>query len=260
MPNIRSNWVLNPAFEAHKDELQTIIDSFGRLGNILLDSRNTIKSVQGQAVLYNIKSFKPPHLINKIAYRFFRKSKARRSFENARLLLKNNIQTPAPIAYLEQYDAIGLTHSYYICAQLTDAFVMTDVLHSPNFPNKEKIVALYTAFHYQLHQAHIAFLDNTQGNTLFVQHGMEYTGYLVDLNRMHFGKPLNITQRMQNFARLTRSEQMMKLIAAEYARLSGADAETLFSILHKASLQSFARLDRKKKWKRFFKSIFKSNK
>jgi hypothetical protein len=42
-----------------------------------------------------------PHLINKIVYKKFRKSKARRSYEYATLLLDKGIGTPQPIAFLE---------------------------------------------------------------------------------------------------------------------------------------------------------------
>ena len=39
-------------------------------------SRNTIKKIIIENFSFNVKSFKVPHLINRIAYSFFRKSKA----------------------------------------------------------------------------------------------------------------------------------------------------------------------------------------
>src|SRR6187431_379834 len=74
--------------------------------------RNVIKLFESEGMTMNIKSFKIPSLINKITYRYFRKSKARRSYEYAMLLLEKGIGTPQPIAYFENYNWMGLKDSY----------------------------------------------------------------------------------------------------------------------------------------------------
>ena len=73
--------------------------------------RNKIKLFDLERTQINIKSFKVPNLINTIAYKYFRKSKARRSFEFANILLENKIGTPQPIAYFENSNFLGLKGS-----------------------------------------------------------------------------------------------------------------------------------------------------
>ncbi len=81
--------------------------------------RNTIKNVTSQNLDLNIKSFKVPHLVNRIAYSFFRKSKANRSFEYANDLIKKGIKTPKPFAYFE-YSNLKLLHkSFYVSEQIS---------------------------------------------------------------------------------------------------------------------------------------------
>ena len=66
-----------------------IIKKFETEGDLLVaGKRNTIKTFPYDTSVLNIKSFKIPVLINGIIYRYFRKSKARRSFEFATILRK----------------------------------------------------------------------------------------------------------------------------------------------------------------------------
>ena len=96
-----------------------MIGNFTTTGILFGDGqRNKIKLFELEGKTINIKSFKIPNLKNKIAYKYFRKSKARRSFEFATILLEKGIGTPQPIAYFENHDFIGLKDSYYISEHL----------------------------------------------------------------------------------------------------------------------------------------------
>jgi hypothetical protein len=112
-------YILNPSFKIAKKEIIFNINNFDSEGILFGDGqRNKIKLFELEGKTINIKSFKIPHLINKIAYKYFRKSKARRSFEYATTLLEKGIGTPQPIAYFENYDIIGLKDSYYVSEHL----------------------------------------------------------------------------------------------------------------------------------------------
>src|SRR5690606_41915767 len=65
----------------------------------------------------NIKSFKIPNKLNQFVYKYFRKSKARRSFEFATILLQKGIGTPAPVAFMENFNGLGLQKSFYASLQ-----------------------------------------------------------------------------------------------------------------------------------------------
>lgn len=91
---------VNPLYDKVKKLILNSILNFNNSGEIFIKgNRNTIKLFQIEEKIYNIKSFKSPNLVNKIAYRYFRKSKAKRSFEFATLLIEKGIGTPNPIAF-----------------------------------------------------------------------------------------------------------------------------------------------------------------
>jgi hypothetical protein len=94
--------MFSKAVHNSKDVLGFIKEFNSDSGTLFGDGqRNKIKLFELEGNTINIKSFKIPNLINKIVYKYFRKSKARRSFEFATILLENKIGTPQPIAYYE---------------------------------------------------------------------------------------------------------------------------------------------------------------
>ena len=102
--------VSNPKLE---EPFLELIRSYQSEGNTFWKKRNTIKIFEKDGISWNIKSFKIPHIVNKFAYRYLRKSKARRSFEHAQKLVSLDILTPEPLGYVENSTAIGLGSSYY---------------------------------------------------------------------------------------------------------------------------------------------------
>jgi hypothetical protein len=96
----------NSSLKFSKKQILFYITNFSSTGILFGDGkRNTIKLFELEGYTINIKSFKVPNLINKIAYKYFRKSKARRSYEYAVRLLENGIGTPKPIAFFENFDS-----------------------------------------------------------------------------------------------------------------------------------------------------------
>jgi len=192
--------------------------------------RNIIKIVEINGKALNIKAFKIPHLINKIAYSFFRKSKANRSFEYANTLLKFDVKTPNPIAFFE-YKKFGiLNRSYYISEQLTCDFTYRELINDDNFPNSEKILREFTQFTFGLHEKGINFLDHSPGNTLIKKNEdtNDYSFYLVDLNRMKF-QEMTYDERIKNFAKLTSKKEMVRIMASEYSKLIGIEESKVFN-------------------------------
>lgn len=251
-------------FSAHlahsSSEYESIIKNFDRQGTLVGDGRrNIVKYFNVNGVNVNFKSFKEPNLINKIVYRHFRKSKARRSYENASYLVSRGFHTPEPIAYLEYYDLLGLDSSFYICRQQEQVVQLREVIDREDYPDREKILQTYTGMFFRMHELGIEFLDNSPGNSLVEKAGDHYNIYLVDLNRMRFNRHLEVADRMQNFSRITKDEKVMGIIAFEYARLLNTSAKPLKELLLSASHAFWKKLHRKKslkrKWKAFKKAI-----
>ena len=120
-------------------------------------SRNTIKKITIENFSLNVKSFKIPHLINRIAYSFFRKSKAHRSFEYAEILIKNGINTPKPIAYFEFSNFNFLSKSFYISNQLDYDITYRELVNNKDYPNFDIILREFTRFTFDLHEKGINF-------------------------------------------------------------------------------------------------------
>ncbi|MBC7440466.1 MAG: Kdo domain containing protein, partial [Flavobacterium sp.] len=168
----------------------------------------------------NIKSFKIPHLINKIAYKYFRKSKARRSFEYATTLLEKGIGTPQPIAFFENQDFIGLCDSYYICEHLQYDLTFRELVEIPGFADHENILRQFSRFSFDLHEKGIEFLDHSPGNTLIKKNPEgNYDFFLVDLNRMNFHDSMDFESRMKNLSHLTPKKDMIAVMSNEYSKL-----------------------------------------
>ena len=192
--------------------------------------RNTIKNVDIHNLDLNIKSFKVPHLVNRIAYSFFRKSKANRSFEYASTLLKLDVNTPKPIAYFEFTSFNFLNKSYYVSKQFHCDLTYRELTNNLNYPDYDTILREFTRFTFDLHEKGVNFLDHSPGNTLIKKNEStgKYDFYLVDLNRMKF-HIMSFEDRMKNFAKLTSRKDMVAVMSNEYAKLLSEREEEVFN-------------------------------
>ena len=246
--------IINKGYKKLENRLVECIKSFDNEGeNFIIGRRNKIKLFDLEGRTINVKSFKIPHLINKIAYKYFRKSKARRSFEFANRLLELGIGTPQPIAYLENYDAIGLKDSYYLSEHLQCDLTYRELVET-DYPDADNILRQFTQFTFSMHEKGIEFLDHSPGNTLIVKKDEgKYDFYLVDLNRMKFHDQLYFESRMKNLSKITPKEDMVAVMSNEYAKLSGLDEQEVFNTMWKLTQEFQYRFYRKKKIKKRLK-------
>lgn len=231
--------------------LQNILDNFDNSGKLFIaGNRNSIKLFEYEGITINVKAFKVPNLFNKIIYKYFRDSKAKRSYNYATLLLEKGIGTPKPIAFYEQKSFLGLEKSFYISQHLEFDLMFRDLVENNNYPDKDIILKQFMAFCYKLHQNGIEFKDHSPGNTLIKKEGEnEYSFYLVDLNRMIFHHEMTFEQRMKNLSRLTPYQDMIQIMSKEYANLSGEEEDLVFDTLWKYTSEFQYKFYRKKRIK-----------
>jgi len=251
-------YTINSAFKTSDSKIISFVENFSTEGKLFGDGkRNVIKLFELEGRTVNIKSFKIPNLINKIAYKYFRKSKARRSFEYATFLLKNGVGTPEPIAYFENYSWLGLKDSYYVSEHLSCDLTYRELIEVPDYPDFENILRQFTHFSYYLHREGIEFKDHSPGNTLIRKNSEgRYDFFLVDLNRMNFHKEMSFELRMKNLCRLTPVKEMVEIMSNEYAKLSGESEKLIFETLWKFTSdfqEQYARKKRLKKQLKFWK-------
>lgn len=221
-------FIVNPQYTQYKDILSDFILNFDTSGVMFCDGkRNKIKLFEFENTIVNVKSFKVPNLINRIIYKFVRKSKAKRSFEYANRLIELGIGTPQPITFAEKYTSLGLGRSFYVCEHLEVNLTFRELVEIPDYPDYDTILSQFVSFCFQLHEKGVEFLDHSPGNTLIkkVTDG-KYAFFLVDLNRMNFLNEMNFEQRMKNLSHLTPRKDMVAQMSLEYSKLYTSQSES----------------------------------
>lgn len=216
-----------------------IVHNFDNSGeDFVIGKRNKIKIFDYQLGKIIVKSFKKPFFIQAFIYKFFRPSKAKRSYLHAKFLESKSINTPKPIAFYENEVLLGLRESYYFCDYIIPDFLFKDLIgNEKQFPDLELILKQFTQFTFKLHEEGIEFLDHSPGNSLFKK-DLEgnYNIYLVDLNRMNFHNSMSFELRMKNLSRITPNKEMIQIISAEYAKLYNKERIVVFNMLWKHTI------------------------
>lgn len=246
-----SSILIHKNFISKERDINKFLRDFSSSGILFGDGqRNTIKlfDLDGQTI--NIKSFKVPNLINKVAYKYFRKSKARRSYEYANRLIENGIGTPQPISYVENFKLLGLEKSFYISEHLLADLTFRELVENPAYPDHENILRQFTKFSFNLHEKGIEFLDHSPGNTLIKKVSeKQYEFFLVDLNRMKFHVEMDLNIRMKNFSKLTSKKEMIEIMSDEYAQLCNKSMQDIFDQMWRYTCEFQQKYQRKHRLK-----------
>ncbi|MDE6498465.1 MAG: hypothetical protein K2L21_07380 [Muribaculaceae bacterium] len=237
-------------WEQAPDSARLLADTLAAEGipsaaTVIYDQRNRLASYKAHdGLTYNIKAFRIPHIINRIAYGWLRGSKARRAYDNAVRLCELNVATPLPYAYIEEFDAMHwLRRSYFVSSQLPDDFKqIRDAGLSDDFENIVREVADFVA---DFHKKGVWMVDLTPGNILWRS---SYDGYefsLVDVNRMKFDVR-KIDTLVKSCGRLFESAEARSLFATYYSEAMSLPREYVVKLMEKQVAADIARRSRKK--------------
>lgn len=191
-------------------------------GEAIHRARNVIKILPFGPSEAVVKSFRVPNLLNRVVYVFFRRGKARASFENALQLQELGVSTPAPIGFSE-YRIFGLfERSFYLSERFAYDFTIREPLLDKSFPDRRRIFEALARFTAGAHAQGVWHLDYSPGNIL-IQHLEEgYRFSIVDINRMRFAV-VPSEMGLRNFDKLWADPEDMAVIAAAYATARGID-------------------------------------
>lgn len=252
--------VINPSYKALREVIERIPLSFDQQGEVVYAGRNVLKKINLGGVDVVVKSFKIPHLVNRIVYSTFRESKAARSYEYSMKLMNHGFHTPEPVAMIEQYKQGLLGHSYYIC-RYDDGQTVRDLMAGGVAGNEEKLRA-FAHYTRALHTKGVLHLDYSPGNILIHQYpDGDYYFSLVDVNRMQVVAQVDAQMVCHNLRRLCISRQVLAYIVKEYAIAANWDAKSLVDLALKQSDRFFMqyiyrRAAKKEKSKSVVPSIF----
>ena len=221
--------------------------------NIIKNNRNIIKKLRFGEIETVTKSFRTPNFIQGMIYKFFRKTKAKRSFEHSLFLNKKGIKTPEPLCYIEVFDRFRLRQSYFISRQINYDFTL-DFATQKEAEDYKDILKSFINFTYNLHKKNIMHLDYVVGNICVKKINNGYDFFLVDLNRLYKGN-VNSKTGVKNLKRISRDPEIIKILANEYAiKSSGSFSDFTHYLISSVNLNQ-----QRSKLKRFIKNIFAKN-
>ena len=179
---------INPKYEYLRAFLESIPDIFEKEGREIYNKRNLIKVLTApDGIQVNVKRFHIPHGLNKFIYSWnIRKPKGQRAFEYPMILKRKGINTPEPLALIEERSFLNLLgYSYLITIQCDYGHTLYEVADAK--PEEYKYLAKALAhFAADIHLHEILHKDFTPGNILWKQDEEGFHFMLVDINRMYF--------------------------------------------------------------------------
>ena len=233
-----------------KFSLESFEKDFNDNQNFLKNDRNVVKILSFGEIETVIKSFKNPNFIQGVIYKFFRKSKARRSYENSLHLNQKGIKTPEPIGYIEVFDFFRLRQSYFISRKLDFDFALNFATERQSEDYKV-ILKSFINFTYDLHNKNIMHLDYVVGNICIKKTIQGYDFYLVDLNRLYKGV-ISPKKGVKNLASLSNDSEINKILVEEYTKKLPSSFLNPYSYLMKYVQQKLNRSNLKRSIKAFF--------
>ena len=216
-------------------ELKKIPDRQYKSIHTFCNKRNTVELVEINGTTFVIKQYKVPNIFNRIAYTYFRKSKAQRAYEYALKILRCGISTPFPVAYIETTRG-GLFHTgYFISEYIPHPTLDTWREQEHSEAENTKLAEDFINFTIDLHEKEILPLDYNPGNIFYYkdEKSGEYRFALTDINRAKFGRLSRYKDTMHSFEQLGLSAQELYTILTEYCKRRNLDIEaSLFVVLY----------------------------
>lgn len=263
-PKLKGKQILWIAEDWSNEKFRNFLKRIGSRwegGDIIYNGRNTLavfraKEVDGLKKDIVVKKFNLKRKYDKFRFRFI-KSKAVRSLLIATALNEIGINTPQPVAVLEERGKYNqIICSYYLTEYIPYDYSLLDIIKQENNPYKDKIpkfLALIAKDTRKMHDAGIIHRDLHAGNILINNIDYEPELYYIDLNRARMNEKLDRKRRLKDLARFDFSLKEQELFLQHYAPEN-----------HRELLNLMAQMRRKRerimKFKRKVKMLLKKTK
>lgn len=214
--------VLNSKYEPFRAFVEALPARFGSAGRVLHCGRNEIRMFEAEGRRFVVKKYKRPNLVNRIAYTFFKKDKARRSYCFTARLREQGIYAPEEVASISVKRRGLFATAYYI--SLYCDYTPISKLFDPVFycgkPEKcRMIIDAFVRFTVDLHRKGILHNDYSRNNILYKVESNDCRFALIDLNRMQFRRRLSKRACIREMRRLGCDWDMLYYVSKKYAQL-----------------------------------------
>ena len=176
-----------------------------------------------------VKQFRKATWANHLIYSFFRKTKAERSYENARLLLSNGFDTPEPLAWSVRKSCGFYLDSVYVCSFISGD-TLKEAMEKADAKRRAELIALYGKAMADMAQRGILLRDSNLGNFILQsdENGNERLA-LVDINRLLKGKAVTPLALLHAFGRSGFEGEEMEWLVAYYSLREGRSMSGVMS-------------------------------
>lgn len=164
-----STLVLHPDFADLADFMRSLPARWAAgEGEVIHKGRNELRVITHGGRRLVVKAFRRPHLVNRLVYGVLRPSKAKRSYDNALLLLSLGIGTPTPVGYYNVRAAGGLLFglSYYVSLE-SPCTHRYEELFERRFDYEDDVTRAVGRLTALLHNNRLAHKDYGRANILF---------------------------------------------------------------------------------------------
>lgn len=237
--------LINKKYEHLREWLERLPDDFERLGEVIYDKRNQLRVIEApDGTLVNAKRYCKTHLVNRVVYSFgIRQPKGLRAFIYPTRLLERGIDTPEPIAYIEQRRCGLLGLSYFVSVQSPLGHTLYEAGDARE-GTYEPLAGALGRFTAMMHEREVLHLDYSPGNILWDKDETGYHFAVVDINRMRFGK-VGMQEGCTNLCRLWGPKRFIELIARSYATAREFDQEEAVRLTMQARTAFWTRYQRR---------------
>ncbi len=226
--------VINPVYAQLEAELLNVVAGNYTPEVVYCNKRNKVEKISIDGKDFVIKTFKIPHIINRVIYRFFRMSKACRAYEYALRLLESGVETPCPVAYFEKYRKglfkQGVFISEYVPYKLLEN-LYEDV---DSFDERESILSDFIDYLHYLHEKGIVPMDMNAGNIFYYKNESagKYNFAITDINRIEFRTETSFDDVVRTLEQCFYPMDKMYSLVMLYSKKTGNEA-VAFEIFHK---------------------------
>lgn len=243
---MKTTITVNPKYESLRAFLERIPTVFEHEGREIYNDRNVIKVLDApNGTALNVKRYCVPKGPNRLVYSLgIRKPKGLRAFRYPQRLLAAGIDTPEPVAYIEERRGGLLGFSFFISLQCSYEHTLKDVGNA-EAGTYEALAEALGRFTASMHDKQLMHRDYSPGNVLYhVDADGHYHFSLVDINRMHFGS-VDQRQGCLNFIRLWGPKRFFELLVRAYAEARGFDSDACVAFALERRRQFWTRYGKK---------------
>ena len=215
--------------------LEAIFDCQGLLSHpsceILLENRNRVGKIEldiseTRTRTVVIKEFRTQG-IDKIKSAFL-PSKASKAWEGASALYIRGLNTPAPVAFLEERAGRYVKQSFFISEMIDD---VEEIRFLFPFLEPDKLKELLSAladFLSQVQSEGLLHRDLSDGNILVRRNNEGFEFYLIDTNRIRVKKRVKIMPQVKSLVRLGIPRDFQKYFLEQYIKADKLPASLWF--------------------------------